>query len=285
MTKREPARCAPRSWLKQSTHRHGTERGIVAHTSTMARLSARRKTPRPASIHSHKRWAAISGAGDSDRIEVALRSLEENLVREADDLILLFTPPFDKTAADVGYIKGYPPGVRENGGQYTHAATWVPMAFARQGDGDKAVRLLRMLNPVEHARDEKDCERYKVEPYVIPGDVYSLAGNVGRGGWTWYTGAAAWTYRVWLEEILGFQRRGDTLTMNPVIPKDWPGFRLRYRFKNTTYHITVENPDHCSRGVVVMELDGVSAADKTVRLSDDGLPHEVRVVLGNKPPV
>src|SRR5882757_1794538 len=228
-------------------------------------------------------WAAISGAGDSNRIEVALRSLEENLVREADDLILLFTPPFDKTAADVGYIKGYPPGVRENGGQYTHAATWVAMAFARQGDGDKAVRLLRMLNPVEHARDEKDCERYKVEPYVVPGDVYSLAGNVGRGGWTWYTGAAAWTYRVWLEEILGFQRRDDNLTINPVIPKDWSGFRLRYRFQNTTYRIAVENPDHYSRGVILMELDGVSAAEKAVRLSDDGLSHEVRVILGNKP--
>src|SRR6266446_6812762 len=230
-------------------------------------------------------WAAISGAGDLERVDVALRSVEENLVRAADDLILLFTPPFDKTTADVGYIKGYPPGVRENGGQYTHAATWVAMAFARQGDGDKAVRLLRMLNPVEHARDEKDCERYKVEPYVIPGDVYSLGGHVGRGGWTWYTGAAAWTYRVWLEEILGFQRRGDTLTINPVIPKDWPGFRLRYRFQTTTYRIVVENPDHCSRGVTLVEVDGVLAADKTVRLRDDGLPHEVRVVLGNKPPV
>jgi cellobiose phosphorylase len=229
-------------------------------------------------------WAAISGAGDSDRVEVALRSLEENLVREADDLILLFTPPFDKTAADIGYIKAYPPGVRENGGQYTHAATWVAMAFARQGDGDKAVRLLRMLNPVEHARDEKDCERYKVEPYVIPGDVYSLAGDVGRGGWTWYTGAAAWTYRVWLEEILGFQRRGDTLRLNPVIPKDWPGFRLQYRFGNTSYRISVENPDHCSRGVALVELDGVAAADKIVRLRDDALLHEVRVVLGTRPP-
>jgi cellobiose phosphorylase len=225
-------------------------------------------------------WAAISGTGDSDRVGVALRSLEENLIREADDLILLFTPPFDKTTADVGYIKGYPPGVRENGGQYTHAATWVAMAFARQGDGDKAVRLLRMLNPVEHARDEKDCERYKVEPYVIPGDVYSLAGHVGRGGWTWYTGAAAWTYRVWLEEILGFQRRGDTLTIDPVIPKDWPGFRLRYRFHNTIYHIAVENPQQCSRGVTLVELDGVAAAEKIVTLRDDALPHEVRVVLG-----
>jgi cellobiose phosphorylase len=228
-------------------------------------------------------WATISAAGNPSRVEVALRSLEENLVREADDLILLLTPPFDKTTADVGYIKGYPPGVRENGGQYTHAATWVAMAFARQGDGDKAVRLLRMLNPVEHARDEKDCERYKVEPYVMPGDVYSLAGHIGRGGWTWYTGAAAWTYRVWLEEILGFQRRGDTLAINPVIPKDWPGFRLRYRFQNTIYRISVENPDHCSRGVTLVELDGIAVADKIVTLRDDALPHEVRVVLGTKP--
>ena len=229
-------------------------------------------------------WAAISGTGDMDRVQVALRSLEENLVREVDDLILLFTPPFDKTTADVGYIKGYPPGVRENGGQYTHAATWVAMAFARQGDGDKAVRLLRMLNPVEHSRDEKDCERYKVEPYIMPGDVYSLAGHVGRGGWTWYTGAAAWTYRVWLEEILGFQRRGDTLKIDPVIPKDWPGFRLQYRFHNTIYRIAVENPDHCSQGVVLVGLDGVAAVDKVVTLRDDALNHEVRVVLGTKSP-
>jgi cyclic beta-1,2-glucan glucanotransferase len=229
-------------------------------------------------------WAAISGAGDSERLDVALRSLEENLVREADNLILLFTPPFDKTTADVGYIKGYPPGVRENGGQYTHAATWVAMAFARQGDGDKTVRLLRILNPIEHARDEKDCERYKVEPYVMPGDVYSLAGHVGRGGWTWYTGAAAWTYRVWIEQILGFQRRGETLTIDPVIPKDWPGFRLQYRFYNTIYRISVENPDHCSRGVTLVELDGVVAADKIVTLRNDMLSHEVRVVLGTKPP-
>jgi cyclic beta-1,2-glucan synthetase len=225
-------------------------------------------------------WAAISGAGNSNRVEIALRSLQENLVREADNLILLFTPPFDKTAADIGYIKAYPPGVRENGGQYTHAATWVAMAFARQGDGDQAVRLLRMLNPIERSRDEKDCERYKVEPYVMSGDVYSLAGQVGRGGWTWYTGAAAWTYRVWLEEILGFQRRGDILMINPVIPKEWSGFRLRYRFKNTIYRIAVENPDHCSRGVTLVELDGVPATDKIVTLRDDALPHEVRVVMG-----
>src|SRR5438067_538977 len=225
-------------------------------------------------------WAAISGAGDSDCTGVALRSLEENLVREVDSLILLFTPPVDKTAADVGYIKGYLPGVRENGGQYTHAAAWVAMAFARRGDGDKAVRLLRMLNPVERAREDEDRERYKVEPYVIPGDVYSLAGHIGRGGWTWYTGAAAWTYRVWLEEVLGFQRRGDTLKINPVIPKDWAGFHIRYRYRNTLYRIAVENPVPCSSGVTLVEVDGIMVADKIVTLRDDGLRHEVRVVLG-----
>ncbi len=228
-------------------------------------------------------WAAISGAGDSHRVEVALRSVEEHLVREADKLILLFAPPFDKTAADIGYIKGYPPGVRENGGQYTHAATWVPMAFARRGDGDKAVRLLRMLNPIERAREDEDRERYKVEPYIMAGDVYSLADHVGRGGWTWYTGAAAWTYRVWIEEVLGFRRRGNTFTINPVIPKDWKGFRLQYRYQNTDYRIAVDNPDHCSHGVTFMEVDGIAVADKMVTLRDDTLPHEVHVVMGREP--
>jgi len=226
-------------------------------------------------------WAAISGAGNAERVKVALRSLEENLVREADNLILLLSPPFDKAVADVGYIKGYPPGVRENGGQYTHAAAWVAMAFARQGEGDKTVRLLRMLNPIEHARDDEARERYKVEPYVIAGDIYSLAGHVGRGGWTWYTGAAGWIYRVWLEEVLGFQRRGDKLTMNPVIPKHWPGFSLQYRYGNTLYRIAVENPARASGSVAVVELDGNVLQDKIVTLQDDAQSHAVRVILGD----
>jgi cyclic beta-1,2-glucan synthetase len=270
LTKTIDARAWDGAWYRRGYFDDGTPLG--SKKCTEARIDSIPQT-----------WATISGTGNPDRVEVALRSLEENLVREADDLILLLTPPFDKTTADVGYIKAYPPGVRENGGQYTHAAVWVAMAFARRSDGDKAVQLLRMLNPVEHARDEKACDRYRVEPYVIPGDVYSLAGHVGRGGWTWYTGAAAWTYRVWLEEILGFQRRGETLAINPVIPKDWAGFRLRYRFQNTIYRIAVENPDHCSRGVTLVELDGVTAPDKIVALRNDALPHEVRVVLGTKP--
>jgi cyclic beta-1,2-glucan synthetase len=195
-------------------------------------------------------------------------------------MILLFTPPFDQSPQDVGYIKGYPPGVRENGGQYTHAAAWVAMAFARQGDGDKAVSLLRMLNPVEHARDEQAYERYKVEPYVIAADVYALKDHVGRGGWTWYTGAASWIYRVWLEEVLGFKRRGARLMIDPVIPKDWPGFRLRYRYQNTHYDIAIENPAHISHGVDLVELDGAAVSDMMIMLCDDSGSHTIRVRMG-----
>jgi len=227
-------------------------------------------------------WAAIAGTGDPERVKTALHSLEENLVREAEQMILLFTPPFDKSPQDAGYIKGYPPGVRENGGQYTHASAWVALAFARQGDGDKAVSLLRMLNPIEHARAEKDSARYRVEPYVIAADVYALKDNVGRGGWTWYTGAAGWIYRVWLEEVLGFKLRGDTLTLDPVIPKAWPGFRIRYRHKTTWYDIAIENPSHICRGVAQMELDGVLVPAGVVSLLDDQQPHTIRVTLGSK---
>lgn len=224
-------------------------------------------------------WAAISGAADPERVDRALRSLEEHLVLDAARMILLFTPPFDTTEQDVGYIKGYPPGVRENGGQYTHAAAWAAQAFARQGDGDKAVSLLRMLNPIEHARGEQDLDRYKVEPYAVAADIYALKDQVGRGGWTWYTGAAGWLYRVWLEDVLGFKLRGDTFTLDPVIPKDWPGFRLRYRHKSTFYTIALENPEHISRGITLVELDGVPVVAKAVPLRDDKQPHTVCVFL------
>jgi cellobiose phosphorylase len=228
-------------------------------------------------------WAAIAGAGDRARVDAALRALEEHLVRAAEGMILLFTPPFDKAPQDAGYIKGYPPGVRENGGQYTHGAAWVALAFARQGDGDKAVSLLRMLNPIEHARDEKAFARYKVEPYAIAADVYAAPGHVGRGGWTWYTGAAGWIYRVWLEEVLGFKLRGDTLTIDPVIPKDWPGFHLRYRHKSTWYEIAIENPAHICRGVTLVELDGAPVSSKAITLRDDKQPHTLRIRLGLEP--
>jgi cyclic beta-1,2-glucan synthetase len=225
-------------------------------------------------------WAAIAGAEDRGRVDAALRSVEVNLVRSAEGMILLFTPPFDEAPQDAGYIKGYPPGVRENGGQYTHGAVWVALAFARWGDGNKAVSLLRMLNPIEHARQETEFARYKVEPYVVAADVYSAKGHVGRGGWTWYTGAAGWIYRVWLEEVLGFKLRGDMLSIDPVIPKEWDGFHLRYRHKNTWYEIDIENPAHVNRGVTLFEFDGVTTSSKTISLRDDKQSHTLRVRLG-----
>ncbi|MBI4493013.1 MAG: DUF3131 domain-containing protein, partial [Chloroflexi bacterium] len=225
-------------------------------------------------------WAVLSGAADPARAERALRSVEEHLVRSADELVLLFTPPFEKSALDPGYVKGYPPGVRENGGQYTHAALWVAMAFARRGEGDRAVEILRMLNPVEHARTPEAVERYRVEPYVVAADVYSLEGHVGQGGWTWYTGSAGWMYRIWLEEVLGLKLRGSELRLDPAIPADWPGFTLRCRFRSAHYEIRVENPDHVSRDVVWVEVDGQRQSGQAIALEDDGGSHAVVVRLG-----
>jgi cellobiose phosphorylase len=227
-------------------------------------------------------WSVISGAAEPARAESAMRAVEERLIRKDEQMVLLFTPPFDKTPRDPGYIKGYPPGVRENGGQYTHGSLWVPMAFARRGEGDKAVAILRMMNPVEHARSPEDVRRYKVEPYVVAADIYALENHVGQGGWTWYTGSAGWMYRIWLEEIFGFRLRGNELTIDPCIASDWPGFTLRYRYKSTLYQVVVENPEHVCRGVCYMEVDGSPLSGQTLTLQDDGEHHLVRVCLGHK---
>jgi cyclic beta-1,2-glucan synthetase len=195
-------------------------------------------------------------------------------------MILLFTPPFEHSALDPGYVKSYPPGVRENGGQYTHAAIWVALAFARQGEGDRATALLRMLNPVEHARTPEDVMRYKVEPYVVAADVYALESQVGRGGWTWYTGSSGWMYRVWIEEILGFKLRGDRLTIDPVLPHDWHEFSIRFRYRTALYAIAVENPDALVCGVLWVEVDGTRMPKHVIALHDDGANHSVIVRLG-----
>src|SRR5439155_6871369 len=186
-------------------------------------------------------WAVISGGGNTDRAAQAMRSVREHLIRMKEKLVLLFTPPFHQSKPHPGYIMGYPPGVRENGGQYTHAALWVAMAFARMGEGERAVEVLQALNPIEHARTPEDYAVYRTEPYVVAADVYSLDGNLGRGGWTWYTGSAGWMYRVWLEEVLGFKLRENRLSIEPAIPKDWPGFVITFRYGQTEYRIEVQN--------------------------------------------
>jgi cyclic beta-1,2-glucan synthetase len=226
-------------------------------------------------------WSVLSGAADPARAARAMAAVDEHLVRRRDRLVVLFSPPFDDTRLEPGYIKGYLPGVRENGGQYTHAAVWATMAFAALGDGDKAAELFSMLNPIEHARTEAGVQRYKVEPYVVAADVYSEPPHVGRGGWTWYTGSAGWMYRAGLESILGFRLRGARLVIDPCIPRAWPGFQIVFRYRSARYDIAVENPRGVSRGVSSVNVDGVSlASDGGVTLVDDAKTHRIRVVLG-----
>jgi len=234
-------------------------------------------------------WATISGLGDPERAEEALESVDEKLVRREDGLIALLAPPFDRMVHDPGYIKGYVPGVRENGGQYTHAALWVALAYLMRGDGDEAAALLDLINPVSHALDRESAERYKVEPYVVAADVYAVAPHTGRGGWTWYTGSASWFYRVAVNWLLGLKVReaegGSAepgsleLVVDPCIPKRWPGFELEYRHGATRYSIAVENPRAVNGGVARVELDGAELPGTAVPLVDDGREHAVRVVL------
>jgi cyclic beta-1,2-glucan synthetase len=223
-------------------------------------------------------WAVLSGVGDAERARQALAALDEFLVRRAERMILLFTPPFDRGRLQPGYIKGYLPGIRENGGQYTHASTWPVQAVALLGQGSRAVEYFDLLNPIRHADKPPAVERYRGEPYVIAADIYSEPPHVGRCGWTWYTGSAGWLYRVGVENILGFRRRGDRLVIDPCISKDWPGFEITYRYHSATYHITVSNPHGAERGVARIEVDGEVVRD-AIELRDDGRIHEVRVEM------
>jgi cellobiose phosphorylase len=223
-------------------------------------------------------WSVLSTAASPNRQLSAMNALEQHLVRRDLGLVQLLEPPFDRSALDPGYIKGYVPGVRENGGQYTHAAVWASMAFAALGDSERAWELLRLINPVNHGSDEA-LARYKVEPYVMAADVYGVAPHGGRGGWTWYTGSAGWMYRLIVESLLGLQRTGTRLQLLPVIPADWPGFSLRYRFGSALYVIEVEQ----RVGVAAtLQLDGVLQQEAVLELLDDGREHQVHLLC---PPV
>jgi cyclic beta-1,2-glucan synthetase len=257
-------------------------------------------------------WGVISGAAPSGRGEQAMRAVEQYLIRRGDGLVLLFTPPFDNWDVDPGYIKGYVPGVRENGGQYTHAALWSVIAFAELGEGDKAAELFSILNPINQTSTRAGIYRYKVEPYAAVADVYAEPPHLGRGGWTWYTGSAGWMYRAGIEWILGFRLRGEMLHLDPCIPRDWPGFRISFAYHSSRYDIDVENPLGVMRGIQRVEVDGrelprrgspvlvnprtlgAAASDPPddeevsrepgsgarIRLIDDGRQHGIRVTLG-----
>ena len=227
-------------------------------------------------------WAVISGAAERERAVRAMSAVDSQLVSRSDGLVKLFTPAFDRTRHDPGYIKAYPPGIRENGGQYTHAAMWSTLAFALLGDGDRAGELFSILNPINHASTRAAIHRYKVEPYVVCADVYSSPELVGRGGWTWYTGSAGWMYRTAVEGILGIHLRGGILSIDPCIPRAWPGFEITYKHGRSRYRIAVENPRGVSTGVSRATLDGreMSGTPCEITLVDDGTYHYGRITLG-----
>jgi cyclic beta-1,2-glucan synthetase len=227
-------------------------------------------------------WGVISGAAQAERAQRAMSAVDAELVSRTDGLVRLLTPPFDRSDPDPGYIRAYPPGLRENGGQYTHAALWTALAFAHLGDGDRAGELWSMINPINHASTRETAHRYKVEPYVVCADVYSAPAHVGRGGWTWYTGSASWMYRTAIEGILGIHLRGAVLRISPCIPRIWPGFEVHYRYGSSGYRIAVENPQGMSRGIARATLDGqtLPGGPCDIELKDDGLQHQVRITLG-----
>ncbi|MGB6262605.1 MAG: glucoamylase family protein [Rhodanobacter sp.] len=220
-------------------------------------------------------WSVLSGIGAPARQRQAMESLDQHLVRRDAGLVQLLDPPFDKTPMDPGYIKGYVPGVRENGGQYTHAAIWATMAFAELGDSARAWELLRMINPVNHGIDAEQMDVYKVEPYVVSADVYAVAPHVGRGGWSWYTGSAGWMYRLIVESLLGLRLEAGTLRFAPVLPAEWEGFTMDYRHRDTSYRIELRQRDAGTSPAV--RLDGELRADDRIPLLDDGVEHHVEL--------
>ena len=221
----------------------------------------------------------LSGAGDPLRSLQAMQSVDQRLVRRNAGLIQLFDPPFDASPLNPGYIKGYIPGVRENGGQYTHAAIWAAMALARLGDTDRAWELFTLINPIHHGGTPEAIATYQTEPYVIAADVYAVAPHTGRGGWTWYTGSAGWMYRLLVESLLGVNLEGDQLRLTPCFPKHWTTYKVHYRYRQTVYHITMTRRSEDSSKVHPVVLDGVELVLPTVPLVDDQREHYVEVTV------
>ncbi len=222
-------------------------------------------------------WAVLSGAGDKERSRQAMEAVDRRLVRRDRGLIQLLDPPFDKSDLNPGSIKGYVPGVRENGGQYTHAAVWTVMAFAAMGDSGRAWELFNMINPVNHGRSADGIATYKVEPYVVAADVYAVYPHVGRGGWTWYTGSAGWMYRLITESLLGLRLEVDKLHFEPCLPTEWTSFKVHYRYRETRYHITVTQTDDAAISVTV---DGARQEWAVIHLVDDREEHTAEVTIG-----
>jgi cellobiose phosphorylase len=222
-------------------------------------------------------WAVLSEAGEKEKSKKGITAAYNNLVEKQAQIIKLLEPPFDKSDLNPGYIKGYLPGVRENGGQYSHAAVWLIMAFAKLGDKQKVWELLKMINPINHGKTAEEISVYKVEPYVLAADVYGREPHMGRGGWTWYTGAAGWMYRLIVEFFLGMERNSDQLSFHPCIPDNWQSFKVNYRFQQTLYKIEVFQVS--GAGEMTVKLDEVEQANKVIHLTNDLIDHKVQVTL------
>jgi cellobiose phosphorylase len=223
-------------------------------------------------------WSVLSGAGDAERTRMAMRAVDQHLVHRDWRLIQLLDPPFDKSDLNPGYIKGYLPGVRENGGQYTHGAIWAAMAFAQLGDRQRAWELFALINPVNHAECAKNIATYKVEPYVVAADVYALSPHIGRGGWTWYTGSAGWMYRLIVESLLGLRLDVDKLHFAPCLPDNWKEFKVHYRYRETVYHIAIVQAP-AGHGETSVTVDGVRRQGNLIQLVDDQQEHSVELRL------
>lgn len=252
------------AWYRRAYYDDGTPLGSASNTDCRIDSIA-------------QSWSVISGAGDPQRQDRAMQSLEEHLVRDDARILLLLTPPFDRAPDDPGYIKGYVPGVRENGAQYTHAALWAVLATTLQGDGARAFELYQMINPLTRTDSPEGVAQYKVEPYVIAADIYATENELGRGGWTWYTGSASWMYRVGLESILGFRKQGDTLWVEPCVPPEWPEVAIEYRHGSSQYAIVVHSPEAVGRLGGEVTVDGRKQESAAIPLVDDGKRHEVVV--------
>lgn len=224
-------------------------------------------------------WGVISGAADNDKKFISMNSLETHLIDKENGLIKLLDPPFENGNLEPGYIKSYLPGVRENGGQYTHGAVWAIIAETLLGFGDKASEMFKIINPIEHTRTKESTNKYKVEPYVVSADVYSSKNLAGRGGWTWYTGSSGWLYTAGIEYILGLKINNNYLSVNPCISKDWKEYKINYKYKNTIYHINVKNPEGKNTGVTKVYCNGNENFEKKIRLIDDGEIYNIEVIM------
>jgi len=224
-------------------------------------------------------WGIISGAADNDKKYISLESLENHLIDKENGIIKLLDPPFKNTKQEPGYIKSYLPGVRENGGQYTHAAMWAILAFTKLGFGDKAVEYYKMINPIEHSKTNELANKYKVEPYSIAADIYGAGNLTGRGGWTWYTGSSSWFYKIGIENILGLKITNMKLSIDPCIPKEWKEYTIKYRYKKSIYNVKVKNENGKNTGVSKFYLNGKNIEEKQVYLNGDGGIYEIEIEM------